>query len=321
MIGLEFIEYGHNSEARQAFKKCIQLRPEFAEAHYQLGVVHLQKLRNPKRAGKYLETAEHLFQEQKEFQQAKLIHQINNSAEVMVDKNNSADDWLKEGLRLQQLGLYQAAVDAYKVAISFKRDFLDAYYNMGVAYGSLEESGVKTQDLAIGALKQTVRLNQKFVHGHIALGAAYIRNGEYENALEVLNCAVLIDSKEADAHYYIGIACLAMKEFNNAEKSLQYAISLKPDSLQIQYSLGLVLIKCGKNESACASFHETVRIKPDFAEGHYMLGQIYLETFFEVKKGVNHLSKAEKLFTKLEDFDRLARVRALLENKNKDLFL
>ena len=116
-------------------------------------------------------------------------------------------------------------------------------------------------------------------------------------------------------------ACLAMKEFNNAEKSLQYAISLKPDSLQIQYSLGLVLIKCGKNESACASFHETVRIKPDFAEGHYMLGQIYLETFFEVKKGVNHLSKAEKLFTKLEDFDRLARVRALLGNKSNDLFL
>ena len=321
MIGLEFIEYGHNSEARQAFKKCIQLRPEFAEAHYQLGVVHLKKLRNPKRAGKYLETAEHLFREQKEFQQANLIHQINNSTEVIVDKNNSADNWLKEGLRLQQLGLYQAAVDAYKVAISFKRDFLDAYYNMGVAYGSLEESGVKTRDLAIGSLKQAVRLNEKFIHGYIALGAAYIRSGEYETALEVLNCAVLIDLKEADAHYYIGIACLAMKEFNNAEKSLQYAISLKPDSLQIQYSLGLVLIKCGKNESACASFHETVRIKPDFAEGHYMLGQIYLETFFEVKKGVNHLSKAEKLFTKLEDFDRLARVRALLGNKSNDLFL
>jgi hypothetical protein len=46
-----------------------------------------------------------------------------------------------------------------------------------------------------------------------------------------------------------------------------------------------------------------------------------METFFEVKKGVNHLSKAEKLFAKLEDFDRLARVRALLENQNNDLFL
>ena len=89
----------------------------------------------------------------------------------------------------------------------------------------------------------------------------------------------------------------------------------------MQYSLGLVLIKCGKNESACDAFHETVRIKPDFAEGHYMLGQIYLETFFEIKKGVGHLIKAEKLFIKMEDFDRLERVRALLENKNNDLFL
>ena len=67
MIGLELIEYGHNSEARQAFKKSIQLKPEFAESYYQLGSVHMKKLRNSKRAQKYLRMAEHLFQEQKEF--------------------------------------------------------------------------------------------------------------------------------------------------------------------------------------------------------------------------------------------------------------
>ena len=80
----------------------------------------------------------------------------------------------------------------------------------------------------------------------------------------------------------------------------------------MQYSLGLVLINCGKYQSACDAFHEAVRVKPDFAEGHYMLGHIYLEKLFEIEKGVNHLSKAEKLYIKLEDFDRLARVRAML---------
>ena len=312
MIGLELIEYGHNSDARQAFRKSIQLCPEFAEAYYQLGSVHMKKLRNAKRASKYLEMAEHLFQEQKELQRAKLMKQLHSSEDILIDKAIAADDWLKEGLRLQQSGLYQAAVDAYKVAISFKRDFLDAYYNMGIAYGSLEESGVNVLDLALGALKQAVRLNGDFVHAYIALGAAYIRKGEYENALGILKQAIAIDSKEPKAHYYIGIAYREMKEFNKAATSLQHSVLLKPDSLKMQYSLGLVLMKCGKNESACDAFHEVVRIKPDFADAHYMLGQIYLEIFFEIKKGVSHLSKAEKLFTKSEDFDRLARVRAML---------
>ena len=272
----------------------------------------MKKLRNAKRASKYLEMAEHLFQEQKEFQRAKLMQQLHGSEYIIIDKTVAANDWLKEGLRLQQSGLYQAAVDAYKVAISFKRDFLDAYYNMGIAYGSLEESGVNALDLALGALKQAVRLNGDFIHAYIALGAAYIRKGEYENALGILKQAIAIDSKEPQAHYYIGIAYREMKEFNKAATSLQHSVLLKPDSLKMQYSLGLVLMKCGKNESACDAFLEVVRIKPDFADAHYMLGQIYLEIFFEIKKGVSHLSKAEKLFTKLEDFDRLARVRAML---------
>ena len=312
MIGLELIEYGHNSEARQAFKKSIQILPEFAEAYCQLGFVHIKKLRNSKRAEKYLKTAEHLFQERKEFQRVKLIQQICNSSDLPLDKNKAAEDWLKEGLRLQQLGLNQGAVDAYKIAISFKRDFLDAYYNMGIAYGSLEETGVDVLDHALGALKQSVRLNAGFIHGYIALGAAYIRKEEYENALDILSRAILINSKDPNAHYYIGVACRATKDFEKAATSLHNSVLLKPDSLQTQYFLGLVLIDCEKFQGACDAFNEALRIKPDFAEGHYMLGYVYLEKLFDVAKGVYHLSKAEKLYVKLEDFDRLERVRAML---------
>ncbi|SVD55286.1 uncharacterized protein METZ01_LOCUS408140, partial [marine metagenome] len=279
-------------------KKSIQILPEFAEAYCQLGFVHIKKLRNSKRAEKYLKTAEHLFQERKEFQRVKLIQQICNSSDLPLDKNKAAEDWLKEGLRLQQLGLNQGAVDAYKIAISFKRDFLDAYYNMGIAYGSLEETGVDVLDHALGALKQSVRLNAGFIHGYIALGAAYIRKEEYENALDVLNRAILIDSKDPNAHYYIGVAFRATKDFEKAATSLHNSALLKPDSLQTQYFLGLVLIDCEKFQGACDAFNEALRIKPDFAEGHYMLGYVYLEKLFDVGKGVYHLTKAEKLYVK-----------------------
>jgi len=315
MIGLELIEYGHNSEARHAFKRAVQLRPDFAEAFYQLGVVHIKKLRNSKRSGKYLETAEHLFQQQNELQRAMLIHQLCHPINDVVDKNKAAEDWLKEGLRLQHSGLNQGAVDAYKVAIAFKRDFLDAYYNMGIAYGSLKDSGVNVLDHALGAFKQSVRLSPDFVHGYVALGAVYIKKGEYAEAIDTLNRAQLIDSKESNVYYYVGLACRAMRDFENAAASLQQAVSLKPNSVQMQFSFGLALMDCGKYRGACDAFLEAVRAKPDFAEGHYMLGYIYLEKLSETEKAINHLNKAEKLYIKLEDFGRLARVREILSKE------
>jgi predicted Zn-dependent protease len=274
----------------------------------------MKKLRNSKRAEKYLRMAEHLFQEQKEFQKAKLIQQVCDSTDLLIDKNKAAEDWLKEGLRLQQLGLNQAAVDAYKISISFKRDFMDAYYNMGIAYGSLEEIGVDVIDQALGCLKQTIRLSADFIHGYIALGAAYIRKEEYEKALDVLSRALTLDSKDSNAHYYIGVTYRALKDFERAATSLRSSALLKPDSLQAQYFLGLVLLDCEKFQGACDAFSETVRIKPDFAEGHYMLGYIFFEKLFDEEKGVHHLSKAEKLYIKLEDFDSLERVRKILRD-------
>jgi|TARA_B100001079_G_scaffold270868_1_gene286476 tetratricopeptide (TPR) repeat protein len=312
MIGLEFIEHGHNSEARLAFKGAVEHCPDFAEAYYQLGVVHVRKLRNTKRAKKYLETAEHLFQQQNELQRAMLSRQLYLSKEDASDDGEAAENWLKEGLRLQQSGMNQGAVDAYKVAIAFKRDFLDAYYNMGIAYGSLEESGVKVLDHALGAFKQSVRLNPKFIHGYVALAAAYVRKGEYEEALEVLSRAVLVDQNESNVHYYMGVAYRAIRDVEKAVNSLQQAVLLKPDSVQMQFSYGLTLTDCGRYEEACDAFQEAVRVKPDFAEGHYMLGHVYLDKLSESEQAIHHLKKAEKLFIKLEDFERLARVRRVL---------
>ncbi|HAX47302.1 MAG TPA: hypothetical protein DCX78_10835, partial [Nitrospina sp.] len=197
-------------------------------------------------------------------------------------------------------------------AIAFKRDFLDAYYNMGIAYGSLEESGVKVLDHALGAFKQSVRLNPKFIHGYVALAAAYVRKGEYEEALEVLSRAVLVDQNESNVHYYMGVAYRAIRDVEKAVNSLQQAVLLKPDSVQMQFSYGLTLTDCGRYEEACDAFQEAVRVKPDFAEGHYMLGHVYLDKLSESEQAIHHLKKAEKLFIKLEDFERLARVRRVL---------
>ena len=69
-------------------------------------------------------------------------------------------------------------------------------------------------------------------------------------------------------------------------------------------------------DEACAAFREVVRIKPDFAEGHLMLGKLYRDRIFDSDKSLHHLKRAEKLFMKLEDYQRVGQIRQLLSRRS-----
>ncbi|MBT5469271.1 MAG: tetratricopeptide repeat protein [Nitrospina sp.] len=312
LIGQAYLEFGYHAAARQAFKRAIRVWPEYAEGHYLLGSLHIKKLRNPKRAVKYLETAEQLYIRKNDFQKAAMVHQLYRPKDEVQEKEKAAQEWLKEGLRLQNLTWYQAAVDAYQMARGFKPDFLDAYYNMGVAYGCMEENGIDALHKAVWVFKKSIDLNPEFIHAYTALGASYIKQGETEEAIEVLNRAEKVCPKDSNVYFYLGIASRINSRFKEAVEYLIKAVALKPDSVQVQFYLGLSLIDAEKYDEACSAFREVIRIKPDFADGHMMLGNLYRENIPEPDKAIYHLKRAEKLFMKLEDFQRVGYIRQLL---------
>ena len=312
LIGQAYIEFGYHVAARHAFKRAIRVWPEFADGHYLLGSLHIKKLRNPKRAVKYLEIAEQLYIRKNNFQRAALAHQLYRPKDEVQEKERAAEEWLKEGLRLQNLAWYQAAVDAYQMSRGFKPDFLDAYYNMGVAYGCMEENGIDALQKAVWVFKKSIDLNPEFIHAYTALGASYIKQGQTEEAMEVLMRAEKVCPKDSNIYFYLGIASRIQSRFKEAVNHLKNAVALKPDSVQVQFYLGLSLIDAELYEEACSAFCEVIRIKPDFADGHMMLGNLYHDNIPDLEKARYHLKRAEKLFMKLEDFQRVGYVRQLL---------
>ena len=312
LVGQAYLEFGYHTAARQAFKRAVRVRPEYADGHYLLGSLHIKKLRNPKRAMKYLEIAEQLYIRQNDFQRAALVHQLYRPKDEVQEKNKAAEEWLKEGLRLQNLTWYQAAVDAYQMASGFKPNFLDAYYNMGIAYGCMEENGIDALHKAVWVFKKSIDLNPEFIHAYTALGASYIKQGETEEAIEVLNRAEKVCPEDSNVYFYLGIASRINRRFKEAVEYLRKAVALKPDSVQVQFYLGLSLIDAELYDDASSAFREVIRIKPDFADGHMMLGNLYRENIPEPDKATYHLKRAEKLFTKLEDFQRVGYIRQLL---------
>lgn len=316
LLGLAYLEYGLHIAARHGFKKAAQLLPEFAEAQYQLGLIHVKRLRNPKRAEKYLERAEQLFAKQGDLQRAALVHQILNPQDLGSDGDKAAEDWLKEGLRLQQLERYQGAIDAYKMAIHHKPNFVDAFYNLGIAYGSLEDTGLELIHKAIWVFRKVIEIKPDFVHAYSALGASCIKLREYAQAVEVLRDALRLEQKEPTVFYYLGIACRMLGDIGEAEEFFRKAVHLNPSSIQAQYYLGLTLMDLQRYPDACEVFQEVVHIKPDFADAHFLLANIYMEKIGDQDKAVAHLKKAEKLFIKLEDNHRLSQVRQMLSHLN-----
>ena len=312
LLGMAYLDYGLNANARSAFKNAVKLQEDFADAYYQLGELHLKKLRNTKRARMYLETAESLYTQVNDLSRAGLAHQLHAPAEEITDKEQAAEDWLKEGLRLQQLGLYQSAVDAYKKAIVFYPDFVDAYYNMGIAYGSLEDVGQPKIDQAIGALKHAVRLKSDFVHAHIALGASYIRRGDFQEAVDLLEDSAHLAPNDYNVFYYLGTAMRMMGKNQESLSILEKAVSLAPDSVHARFSLGLAYYDSKRLELARDEFMETVRIRPDFADAHFLLGSLYHSALEDSERSLFHLRKAEKLFSKLKDYPKVSRVQELI---------
>lgn len=312
LMGNAFMEYGLNAAARQAFKNAVRVDPEYAQAYYRLGALHIKKLRNSKRSAKYLKQAEKLFARNNEAVQAALTHQLAHPGEKPSDAARAAQLWLQEGLRLHKLGLYQAAVDAYKMAIKFQPVFRDAYYNMGIAYGSLEEQGLDTLERAIGAFKHAIRLDTEFIHAYIALGAAYLRRGENQQAVDLLEQAALLDPDNPNLFYYLGTAYRMTRQFDQAVRVLERAVQKAPDSVHAQFNLGLALMDGERYEEAEQALRDSLRIKPDLADAHYLLGQLYCTQLPDAERAQYHLRKCQKLYLKLKDYDKADRIRALL---------
>ncbi len=312
LMGNAFIEFGLNASARQAFKNSVRVEPEFSSAYFQLGALHLKKLRNVKRASQYLGKAETLFKKKGELKKARFTQQLIKDTEPPKDPESASDEWLQEGLRLHKQGRYQAAVDAYKMAVKFRPDFLDAYYNMGIAYGSLEDQGLDTLGSAIGAFRHSIRLGPEFIHAYIALGAAYLRQGQAEEAADLLEKATKFAPENPNLFYYLGTAYRSTQRYDDSVRVLEHSARLAPDSVHARFTLGLVLMDSGLFEKAATALKETLRIKPDLTDAYLLIGQLYATHLNNPEQSRLFLEKGEKLCVKLKEIQKADKIREII---------
>ena len=102
-----------------------------------------------------------------------------------------------------------------------------------------------------------------------------VEDGRYEQAIPMLERALVALPNMPVANMQYGIAQARLKHFDKAIPPLQKAVSLQPDNGMGHYELGLALFETGDWKGAAPEFEAAAGRAPRWADAHFSLAAVY----------------------------------------------
>ena len=153
-------------EAKDAFKEAVKLDPDFAQAHYHLGLA-------------YRELGDMNFA-LRAFEEAKRINPDLEEVHYSL------------GLVNMEMGLDQAAIQAFKDVLRINPGNADAHYKIGKVY--LGQHSKKEAKLAF---VEATNIRPDFAEAHYELGSIYIMFNDIDSAFDEYRLLIDLDRKLA----------------------------------------------------------------------------------------------------------------------------
>ena len=134
--GLDAYRHDRDQEAVEHFRRAVELSPDFAEAHYRLGLAH-KVLKQPEEAEKAFADAVKAYER------------------ITKQEPKNSDAYYFLGLSYEQLGKYDDAVKALKEAVrNAPSENDDKYFELASAHFKIAQ-----YDESVRALQKTLEIN------------------------------------------------------------------------------------------------------------------------------------------------------------------
>jgi tetratricopeptide (TPR) repeat protein len=260
-----------SSEVAGEFREAVRLRPDYAQAYNNLGLVLIQSDDD--------EPALAAFRE------------------AIRIKPDYAEAHANLGAALTGTDGEQAIRELER-AVALAPELVKAQFNLAEAYSANPAYGPVKQ---IELLRKVIAAAPAFARGHQALGKALLQDGKVPEAIGELQQAVRLDPQSGESHYQLGLAlaragrkdegtvevqkgrelaaaddrnqnanldltegraAFDQGELEQAAAKLQHAIKLQPESPQAHHLLGMVLEKQGDTEGASEAYREALKLNP-----------------------------------------------------------
>jgi len=188
------------------FEQALTLNPDYAEAHYNLGVT-LRELDKIEEAIKCYKNA-------------------------IGIKNAYPNAHYNLGNALLSLEQYDSAIKHFESAIAFNPKLAKAYNNLGLVYkrlGKDQEAGKKFDEALI--------IKPNYAEAANFRGVIFQNAGDLNNAIKYYHKSLKINPNLVDAYNNIGLAEKELNKTDNAIKAFENALTIDPNFASAYYNL------------------------------------------------------------------------------------
>jgi len=336
------------NDALTSYDQAVALRPDFADAFYNRGIV-LWELGRPEDALASYDRAIALKPGYATAlnSRADARQSLGRFREALADYESvialmpSAESYFRRANTLIELRNFDEAVTSYDHAISLKPDSASAYCNRGIALfelgrlaealasydRSIELKGdhaeafnnrgnalrqLKRNDDAIASYDKAIAIRPRYFDALLNRGNIQRKIGRPEQALASYDAALKLNPVHAGAHNNRGIALWDLKRSTEALESYQKSIELNPDQPEAYNNRGALLLDLDRPAEALASFDRALELKPDYLDAHRNRGN----AFVMMRQFEHSFAAYDKLFAMAPDLPGLEglRLNAKMEN-------
>ena len=273
-MGLLRGKAGDFENARRAFQRAIELQPNLAEAHYDLGLTLVGESRQVPAWKEALREFEIVLALRPGYPEALNMSGVcllesGNPAEAatrfraaLQDKTDSAAMHFNLGRALEATGHPNEALDEYTTAANRKSPYPEAEIAIGNLLLAREEYLP-----AVEHFRKALSANPDIREAHYELAQALRRAGDPREAQVELKQAAALIQKQSDAimSSHLSNESLDHAKAGDLPGALQVAkkaLWLDPENAIADYNFGLLLADAGKFESSILELRKAISLTP-----------------------------------------------------------
>jgi tetratricopeptide (TPR) repeat protein len=214
------INAGNNDAALVTLKTAVQHYPDSADAVWALAVFYDKQLGLKDRADGLYKTFLHMFPEDR---RAKLPRTAAKAPRQENTAEATGESFFRKGLEHYSRQEWDAAIAAYRQALSLDPKSASCAYNLGLAYKAKEDL-----DAAVAAFRHALNLEPDMIKALYMLGLTEIHRHRHADALPPLNRLISIQPDFAKAHYLLGTVYQAENRPDTAAFHFERFLKLEP---------------------------------------------------------------------------------------------
>jgi len=180
-------------------------------------------------------------------------------------------EWNKLGCAYFAEQKWLEAADAFQRAIESRADFIDAYYNLGLAQN---KQGLVDQ--ALITWRALLELAPTHSGARFQVGSLLMRQSKFNAALDQFAVIQKNQTAYEEALANMAACCLQLGWLNEAKKYYHQVLLLIPSDVQTLYNLGVLSAQQGALDEAINYYLRAINMDPDFFAAHNNLGAAYL---------------------------------------------